>query len=259
VVIYLITLLLGSLAYVLRFESERLLLGIYVGFSVVAITLLALAGERGVRFHRTGFFDVQIKNRLKVFKHKWPMVRICFPPIEFGLPLLFIVAGLMPKQIPFWTQVIAAGFGLGIVSIWVFKKEWLGPALRTAFYLMAPIVLYLGQFEQADWVQVDFNRGYNLVFGCLALCMVMTLKLTRRKAGFSATPTDFLVIALAVLVPYLSSPEGTKNLGMMVLTVKAIVFFFGCDILLGELRGKNFKLAAMMLAGLVVLAVRNGL
>jgi UDP-GlcNAc:undecaprenyl-phosphate GlcNAc-1-phosphate transferase len=259
VVIYVITAVLGVAAYILRFDSEWLLLCLYVGFSVTAIISLSLAEKRGYRFHRTGFFDTHIKARLKVFKHKWPLIRICFPPIKFGLPMLFIVSGLMPKQIPFWAQIIAAIFGLGILLVWAIKKEWLGVALRTGFYLLAPIVIYLGQFEQAAWVDVIFIRGYNLSFGVLAFCMVATLKLTRRQGGFSATPTDFLVVALAVIVPHLTSIEGSKNVTMMVMTVKAIVFFFGCDILLGELRGKNIKLATMMLAGLIVLAVRNGL
>jgi UDP-GlcNAc:undecaprenyl-phosphate GlcNAc-1-phosphate transferase len=119
---------------------------------------------------------------------------------------------------------------------------------------MAPIVLYLGQFEPAEWIYVDFIRGHNLFFGFLAFCTVMTLKLTRRKIGFKPSPTDFLVVVIAVLVPQLVPSEG-QRLAVMVLTVKAIVLFFGCDVLLGELRGKNAKFAAMVLAGLGVLVV----
>ena len=253
-VIYVITALLGVGAYVFRFDSEWLLLSLFSIFAIGMITLFALAERSGFRFHRSGFFDTQIKSRLKVFKHKWPLIRVCFPPIEFGLPLLFILGGLIPKQIPAWVQIMAASFALGIILIWIFRKEWLAPGLRTVFYLMAPIVLYLGQFEPAEWISVDFIRGHNLFFGFLAFCTVMTLKLTRRKIGFRPSPTDFLVVVIAVLVPQLVPSEG-QRLVVMVLTVKAIVLFFGCDVLLGELRGKNAKFAAMVLAGLGMLVV----
>ena len=72
-----------------------------------------------------------------------------------------------------------------------------------AFYLMVPMVLSLGEVEPAGWVKPAMLAAYNYAFGALAFFTVMTLKFTRRQKGFKATPMDFLILVIALVVPNL--------------------------------------------------------
>jgi hypothetical protein len=85
---------------------------------------------------------------------------------------------------------------------------------------------------------------------------VMTLKFTRRQKGFKATPMDFLILVIALVVP--SLPErfiDAPHMGFI--AVKLIVLYFSFEVLTGELRGELRKIALGMLTALVLLAVRG--
>jgi UDP-GlcNAc:undecaprenyl-phosphate GlcNAc-1-phosphate transferase len=84
---------------------------------------------------------------------------------------------------------------------------------------------------------------------------MLTLKFTRRQKGFKASPMDFLVVAIALVVPNMPLAE-LEPLNLGSLAVKIIVLFFGFDVLVGELRGKMGRLTALVLAGLAILGLR---
>jgi UDP-GlcNAc:undecaprenyl-phosphate GlcNAc-1-phosphate transferase len=256
VAIYGITAALTIAAYLLRFHSDWLLLALYGGFSAAVVTAFAIAERRGFRFERKGFFDIAVKGRLKILKEKNLLMRACFPPVEWGVPLAFLAAGLMPAVVPGYFAVLCAGFAAAIVFCRFFKREFLEAALRMAFYLTVPLLLYMGRAEPAEGLPPLLIKFYPLAFGGLALFTVLTLKFTRRRKGFKATPMDFLILVIALVVPNLPVPAlaGTR---MGELAVKIIVLFFGFEVLLGELRGATFRLMVGVAAGLMLLAVRG--
>ncbi len=256
VAIYGITAVLCGAAFLLRYHSEWLIIAIYAGFCGLVIAFFTLAERRGFAFHRTGFFDVGIKSRLKFIKDKSLVIRACFLPLQYGLPLLFVAAGVVRSQVPGYLAAAVAGFAAAILIVRVMKKEWVGNTLRVAFYLMAPMVLSLGGIEPAAWVTPALLRGYNVAFGALALVTVLTLKFTRRRKGFKATPMDFLILVIALVVPNL--PDSfISGLSLGDIAVKTIVLFFGFEVLIGELRGELRKLTVGMVAALALLVVRG--
>ncbi len=67
--------------------------------------------------------------------------------------------------------------------------------------------------------------------------MILVLKFTKRKKGFTATPMDFLIFGVALIVP--NSTMGFIEDGHMELVaVKIIIFIFSYDVIIGELRGE---------------------
>jgi UDP-GlcNAc:undecaprenyl-phosphate GlcNAc-1-phosphate transferase len=256
VVIYGITAALTAAAYLLRYHSEWLLFFSYVGFCVVVVSALAAAGKRGLRFDRTGLFDIEIKGRLKVLKDRRVMIQASFGGLRAGLSALFAATAMIPGEIPGYVSAVAVGFMAVIFCMRVMKKEWLAPVLRAVFYLSVPYLLRLGQEGPGDWVAPNLLRAYGVAFGVLALFMVLTLRFTQRRAGFKTSPMDFLVLVIALVLPNLPDPA-VAVFRMGDLAVKIIVFFFGFEVLIGELRGDLRWLAGGMLGGLAILAVRG--
>ena len=66
VTIYGITAILTGAAFLLRYHSDWLIVTIYASFCSLVIAFFTLAERRGLRFHRIGVFDTEIKGRLKV-------------------------------------------------------------------------------------------------------------------------------------------------------------------------------------------------
>jgi UDP-GlcNAc:undecaprenyl-phosphate GlcNAc-1-phosphate transferase len=256
VTIYAITALLVVAAFMLRYHSDGSLILLYALFSVLVVGLLTAAEHSGFRFHRTGFFDVAIKGRLKLLKEKQLLIRSCFAPVRWGVPLLFLAAGLVPREVPGYFAALAAGFLVANVFCWAARRELLPTVLRISFYLTTPLVLRMGQVDAAAWIPPAVLWVYTLGFGALAFFIVMTLKFTRRQKGFKATPMDFLILVLALVVPNLPDPM-IRSIGMGELAVKIIVLFFGFEVLLGELRGQTTRLTLGVLAGLALLAARG--
>jgi len=85
---------------------------------------------------------------------------------------------------------------------------------------------------------------------------VFTLKLTRRKRGFKSTPMDFLILFLALLFPYLLGSYLPIK-GLPIVVAKTIMFFFGYEVVMGELRGRLDGLALASAPALLTAAVRG--
>ncbi len=254
--IYSITAFLAAVAYVLRYHSDWLLLGFYAAFALAVLAAFAVSERRGFRFQRLGAFDIRVKGRLRVIKEKQLVIRCCFPPLEYGVPVLFVAGCVLPETIPGWLAAAAAGLGAMVAFFQFCAREQLPNALRIAFYLVTPIVLYLGHSDPGSPAGGPVAFAATLAFGALVVFLMFTLRFTRRQKGFKASPMDFLIVAIALVVPNLPVPE-LKQLNLGSLAVKIIVLFFSFDVLVGELRGNTGRLTAGILAGLGVLAVRG--
>ena len=238
VTIYAITALLTASAYLLRYHSDWLLLSCYAAFCAVVVLVFMAAESRGFRFPRTGFFDTGIKARLKIIKDKSLLIRACFLPLQFGMPLLLTAAVLVRGEVPGYLSAVAVGFAAAILIVRLMRWQWVNNVLRVAFYLIVPMVLSLGDVEPAGWVKPGMLVAYNYAFGALALFTVMTLKVTRRQKGFKATPMDFLILVIALVVPNLPDTF-ISGLRMGDIAVKTIVMFFSFEVLTGELRARS--------------------
>ena len=117
VTIYAITALLTASAYLLRYHSDWLLLSCYAAFCALVVLMFTAAESRGFRFPRTGFFDTGIKARLKIIKDKSLLIRACFLPLQFGMPLLLTAAVLVRGEVPGYLSAVAAGFAAAILIV----------------------------------------------------------------------------------------------------------------------------------------------
>ncbi len=254
--IYVLQAFLVISAFLFRFYSEWFLLSFYVAFSGLILAGFFFADHRGWEFKRYDFVDDVIKGKLKVLRDKAILIRVSFKCVEYGLPALLILTCLLPKVLPVYVSWIAAGLLVIIFLSCLFKKAWLGNTLRLGLYLIAPFVVY---FSESDMALSEYSRAvdfYNLSFGALVLFLLLTLKFTRRKQGFKVTPMDFLILFMALVVPNLPDAQ-IQSYHMGLLTAKIIVFFFGFEVMLEELRGEFGRITTATIAALVVTGTKG--
>jgi UDP-GlcNAc:undecaprenyl-phosphate GlcNAc-1-phosphate transferase len=258
VVIYFLTTCLVVTAFLLRYYSDWLLLGLYLAFAGSIWSLFAAAGRTGWTLKREGLLDLDtgIKSRLKVFKDKAVVIRTAYFCLKMGVPILLVVSVLLPDFVPRYVGGVGLLFGFLIAAVWLAKPDWLLGTLRLSFYLSVPLVLRFGQLTPAEWVHPLELRVYNLAFVALAMMMVMTLRFTRRTMGFKSTPMDFLILVIALVVPNLPDPR-IQSVQMGFLAARIIVLFFSFEVLVGELRGKMSWLAATTMIALLIVGARG--
>ncbi|HXW69017.1 MAG TPA: MraY family glycosyltransferase [Dissulfurispiraceae bacterium] len=255
--IYVIQSMMIVSAMLFRYQSEWLLLAGYFVFSVVIISGFAIADHNALRLRRSYKIENAVKGKLRTFRDNNWTIKISFSMSKLIIPLLFIFSCFLPARVPFYVAVMSSCFGLFIAGTFVFfRKKYLGGCLRLVLYLTIPIVLYLASEGMTAWMNDDLLLLYRSCFGIVALLMILTVRFTRRKKGFRVSTMDFLIIFIAIIVPNLTGQfVQSQNLGL--LAVEIIVFFFGYEVLINEVREKFNVLAISTLAAVVVLGVRG--
>jgi len=254
--IYVVQAALVTSAFLLRYHSEWLLLGLYLTFSALVILGFAYAGWRGWRFGRPEILDRMIKGRLRALKEKNLLIRGAFFVLKTGVPALFFFTVLLPARVPRYYCVFSLVLLGVLLPTFLARKQWRGLALGLAYYLSVPFLVYLSEGDRVGWVKGPFLWSYNLGFAFLPVFVFLTLRFTRRRQGFRITPMDFLVVFIAVLVPNLLPDESVGSQRMGLIAAKIIVLFFSFEVLIGELRGNLGGLALAILGAVTLMGVR---
>jgi UDP-GlcNAc:undecaprenyl-phosphate GlcNAc-1-phosphate transferase len=128
-------------------------------------------------------------------------------------------------------------------------------SLMSALYLFIPLIVYLSAQDERPMVDAVYVL-YGAAFIGLIVLTVLTLKLTRRKRGFKSTPMDFLILFMALVFPYVLGAYLPVK-GLPIVVAKTIMFFFGYEVVMGEMRGKLDGLALASLSSILAVAIRG--
>jgi UDP-GlcNAc:undecaprenyl-phosphate/decaprenyl-phosphate GlcNAc-1-phosphate transferase len=253
---YMIQAVLILSAFFFRFHSDWLILFSYLCFSGLVVGSLVFADHHDWRLRRYHFIDMTIKGRLKVLKDRGAFIIASFTAVKFGMPLLLIATCFLPAALPrpFGVACLVAIPFLGFSSL---LSGTVGRTILVgAVYLFVPFVVYFSEIDNVLLPTSPLLRLYHLAFVAVLLFVMATLKLTRRKKGFTITPTDLLILFIilaAMLLPgaYLR----TGRIGYV--AAKTIMFFFSYEVLFGELRGENRLILASTIAALAITGIRG--
>ncbi|MEM5786805.1 MAG: MraY family glycosyltransferase [Syntrophobacteraceae bacterium] len=256
IIIYFLQVLLVTGAFLMRNHSEWLLLGFYVGFSGFALLFFTAAERTGWTWRRYDLLDVVIRTKFKVLQESNIGIRVSFEALETGLPGLLLLSCFVAGEVPAYCSASALVLAALILTTWFLRKQWIGGAVRVSLYLLIPYIVYFSEMSPAGWVSEPFAILYNLLFGVIVLFMILTLKFTRRRKGFKTTPMDYLILFAVIVIPNLPGIE-LQNYQVNVIITKIVVFFFGFEVLMGELRGEFRRIALVTVSSLLFMGLRG--
>jgi UDP-GlcNAc:undecaprenyl-phosphate/decaprenyl-phosphate GlcNAc-1-phosphate transferase len=259
-VIYVIQSIMIMSAIFLRYYADWVLMFFYAVFSALTIGAFVVADRTGFRFQRKPLIDLAFTGWLRKLKEQNWIIKISFTLAKIIIPMLLLFSCLLPARVPGYVSLIAACFGVCIVSSMLFFRDRLGLCLRVALYPTIPLILYLIEEGRAGWMGLRMFTLYHLSFGIIALLALLTVKFSRRMKGFRVTTMDFLVIFIAVVVPNLPE-QSIQSYHLGLLAVEIIVLLFSIEVLITELRETSDALnvtALMTLAVIGILGIRGG-
>jgi UDP-GlcNAc:undecaprenyl-phosphate GlcNAc-1-phosphate transferase len=240
-------------AYLLRWQSDTLIVPIYLILAGTVLALFVAAGH--------GLIPTPAPQNARIRSDRWlsdlfsgPWLRD-LPTRILGavVPLFLIASVFLPAHVP---------NDVGFVSIALFGIVLLGLALlprlapyfvRGGLYMGSTFLLYV---SDASWMQAisPVPMTYHILFGAMAVMVLLSMRFDS-QSRFQTTPLDYLMVCLALVFPFLPEVSiDTSAFGLF--AAKLIVLFFSFELLLHAFSDRVKQLGLLSLWVLFGLGIR---
>jgi UDP-GlcNAc:undecaprenyl-phosphate GlcNAc-1-phosphate transferase len=254
-ILYMLHAFLVCLGFVFRYETAWFLLSLYIAFSGILISIIFIAENTGWKIKRYDFIDKAIKRQIQKLKEDNLIIKLSFRAAEIGFIFLLLFSCFLPQHIHIYLSLSSILLLVLIFLIWQLKKEWLDHVIEIIIFLMIPFLVYLSEKDVSYLAETTLIKAYAFSFGVLMTFVLFTLKFTRRK-GFKTTPMDFLILFIALVVPYLPD-DRIRAWQMGLVAAKIVVLFFTYEVLKGELRLNIRRLSVTGIVALMIISLRG--
>jgi UDP-GlcNAc:undecaprenyl-phosphate GlcNAc-1-phosphate transferase len=250
-VIYAIQAGMVGLAYLLRWQSDTLIVPLYLILAGVVLALFIAAGH-GLIPHPTP---------QRVRSDRWLSDLLSGPwvhdlPIRFlaaVVPLFLIVTVFLPAKVPQDVGYISTVlFAIVLVGL-SFLPRMAPYFVRAGLYLGSTFLLYV---SDSSWMQAVYPvpMTYHILFGAMAVMVLLSMRFDSHSR-FQTTPLDYLMVFLALIFPFL--PEVRMDISAFGLfAAKLIVLFFSFELLLHAFADRVKQLGLISLWILFGLGIR---
>jgi UDP-GlcNAc:undecaprenyl-phosphate/decaprenyl-phosphate GlcNAc-1-phosphate transferase len=242
-----------ALGYLLRWQSDWVLVTIYlvVAGCIVSLFIRSTTNDTCISVLQ----EVRQLGKNIGWIERYP--GLAYLPrhvLALAVTGFLLASVVLPHTVPSDAGVIAAGLFL-VIAIGMRCFPLMTPVfVRAGLYVGSTFLLYFGEFGNlpgtSPWMRPD-----NLFFIGLAGLVVLVLRLSLVRQ-FETTPLDSLMVLLAMLFPFL--PElHVGDINLSVLSAKLMVLFFAFELVLhayAERVAPAGLVALWLLGGLVVRA-----
>jgi UDP-GlcNAc:undecaprenyl-phosphate GlcNAc-1-phosphate transferase len=255
-VIYAIQAGMVGLAYLLRWQSDTLIVPLYLILTGAVLALFIAAGH--------GLIPNPVLQGARVHSDRWlseilsdPWLRVL--PIRFlaaVVPLFLIATVFLPAQVPQDIGYISTAL-FAIVLGGLFFVPRLAPYfVRGGLYMGSTFLLYV---SDASWLRAapPFPMTYHMLFGAMAIMVLLCMRFDSHSR-FQTTPLDYLMVFLAVIFPFLPGVS-TNVSALSFFAAKLIVLFFSFELLLHAFSDRVKQLGLVSLWVLFGLGIRRWL
>jgi UDP-GlcNAc:undecaprenyl-phosphate GlcNAc-1-phosphate transferase len=253
VVIYSIQALLVICAVMLPYESDAMVLGLYMAIVSAVFLFLYLAGRSGWRIRKDRSVAL-IDEFIESAKQSRLISAVSYGAIVIGLSAFLVSGSFLATEVP--PDFTLAGmviFGLTLVRLFANARARFLP-LRVLCYMTIVFVVYLVNIYQPKYM-IGMDPVTYLFFGAMVCAIALAIRYSDRGV-FSVTPTDFLVIFAVSSLAILSS-KGVVDASTTAITLKAIILLYGCELVLNRMKSRWNVFTLSVLLSLGVISVRG--
>lgn len=252
-VIYLIQAGMLGVAYLLRWQSDQLILPLYLALAVSVLTLFIAAG-RGLLPTLAAREGHVLSNAAVTRFVNGPWLTDV--PIQFlavAVPLFLIALVFLPSNVPNDVGYLSIAL-FGVVLIGLSCSSRIAPYfVRGGLYVGTTFLLYVCDGSRTAAVSA-VATAHNAFFIVVAVMVLLSLRFNRENR-FQTTPLDYLMVFLAVTFPLL--PEVSARISHLgVFAAKLLVLFFSFELLLHAFSGRVRQLGLVSLWILFGLGIR---
>lgn len=251
IVIYGIQAVMVGLAYLLRWQSDALILATYAAFALAMFALFAATERGGMLLSESSkgrvLSDTKLARAGLWFSDMAPRF------LAVVVPLFLIANVFLPGHVP-----IDVGYAALSLFVVVLGGLWFFPHYRSHFvrgglYVGSAFLMYMG--EQSGLPEIwPIYVTQNTLLAVIAILVLLSMRFSRGNR-FQTTPLDYLMVFFALIVPLL--PEMRADMPTLsVLAAKLIVLYFSFELLLHTFADRMKQFGLVSLGILLGLGVR---
>jgi len=249
--IYLIQASMLGVAYLLRWQSDTLILPLYLVLAI-SVLLLFIAAGRGLLpspASRDGLF---VSNVAVTRIVNGPLLTDM--PIQFlavAVPFFLIALVFLPSNVP--SDVGYLSIALFVVVLLGISTQVAPYFVRGGLYVGTTFLLYVCEGSRSSSVSA-VAMAHNAFFVVVAIMVLLSLRFNEQNR-FQTTPLDYLMVFLAITFPLL--PEVNADISHLgVFAAKLLVLFFSFELLLHAFSHRVRQLGLVSLWILFGLGIR---
>ncbi len=233
-------------AYLLRWQSDLVLLAVYALFACAVLSVF-------VRF--TGGVPASWRLQFSLqpmLVSRWSIGAWSLSALEILVPVYLVVSVALPREIPWDAGIAAAGLLAALVAGLHLAQgaDWM---VRAGLYVGSTFIIYYGETAPGTML-AGLVMPLHAGFAVLAVLVVLAIRFGAEQ--FQTTPLDYLIVLLATAMPFLPTIT-IGEVPVSLMTAKLIVLFYAFELLL-HFRGSTMTrlgwVSACMLGGLVLRA-----
>ena len=253
-IIYLLQSLLVSIAYFMMYESDTLLLFIYIVISMFVLGVFHYARSTNWKFHKNEMPESSLlKTTIVYLRSKGWLTTMPTLMLKILVPLVLVLAALLAAEVKKDTAILAV-FLLIVLSLRVVinSTNTTGIVEKAVVYIVSVMAIYLLPVGSSGF---DYYNIINWVFILLVIAFILRVRFSHENT-FQITPLDYLVVILVIFVPNLPEVHlEDSSFGEM--AVKLIILFYASEAVIG-LKNRNWDLMRIgVFAALSILVVRG--
>jgi UDP-GlcNAc:undecaprenyl-phosphate GlcNAc-1-phosphate transferase len=240
-------------AMFLSYESDLLILAIYIGVCALVFIAIATAEHTNWRAHSAGH-ESRLARAIRAMKGHDLLATAPVRFVAIALPSLFLLVSLWADKVPHDFGIVSAVLAV-ILFLYLVASGREDSMIRQAvIYTIAAFVVYLETKSIGNATPL-LNTVEVIYFVAVAAAISFAIRYAREKQ-FRTTPTDYLVVFIVLFAGFLLHNTPDKaDIGFM--AVKLIVIFYGCELVIAHTRGRWNVINLSALASLVVLSIRG--
>ena len=242
-----------GLAYLLRWQSDTLIVPLYLTLACAVLALFIASAH--------GLIPNPAPRNARAWPDRWLSDVLSGPwlrdlPIRFlavVVPLFLIATVFLPSEVPHDVGYLSTGLFVIVLLGLAFIPRLAPYFVRGGLYLGSTCLLYV---SDASWLKAVFPipLTYHILFGAMALMVLLSMRFDS-QSRFQTTPLDYLMGCLAVIVPFLPGIQAEVS-SLSPFVAKLIVLFFSFELLLHAFSDRVKQLGLVSLWVLFGLGIR---
>jgi len=229
------------LLYLFRYQSDFVLLLVYVAFCSAILAFIGWSYWTGWRLHPPEEIS-ENKERRNLWVRKFSFLyRHSTSLIEWSLAIFLLAAGLIIGGVTREIKMLSFVLAAGLVAFWFYQLLYLQrfslikPRMVVRFAIYCTFLLVVYVILTSDLKQPVFGLLIDAYLMALVLLLVLAIR-TTRKALFRLNNQDYLVVVLVMITPLLPV-DGSNNFEFGRFAIRAIVLLYACEFVISKRPG----------------------
>ena len=226
-------------AYLARYQSDWVVLGLFMLFSLPVVGFYLASQKEGLLLAR--FERNSNKNKRSVQSNghieRQPVGRAAFSMLFVFLALYIALVLLLSSQVSAdisWLAIVLCALLIAVQ----FSKRLAAISILERICVYAAISLFVYLFESPSGGQGDIHWVLDGLIVGIAIFILLFVACAKIKK-FDPTPLDYLMFFVVVVIAQTPLLQEGSYIGLML--IKMVVLFYGSELLMTHLQGRMFR------------------